>query len=106
VVAIQPSERWTCEMRNASIWPLKGSAMPLTCRPIAKGSCVEINGQRVAHLRDTGSVQIEALVVGARVLVIGADDVAPGAIPQGARDVVLQPVVGPEQVPGEAAGVS
>jgi hypothetical protein len=23
VVSIQPSERWTCAMRNASIWPLK-----------------------------------------------------------------------------------
>jgi hypothetical protein len=30
VVAIQPSERWTCEMRNRSIWPLKASAMQLT----------------------------------------------------------------------------
>jgi hypothetical protein len=36
VVAIQPSERWTCEMRSSSIWPLKGSAMPLTCRPMPK----------------------------------------------------------------------
>ena len=34
VVAIQPSERWMCAMRNSSIWPLKGSAMPLTCRPM------------------------------------------------------------------------
>jgi hypothetical protein len=24
VVAIQPSERWACVMRNSSIWPLKG----------------------------------------------------------------------------------
>jgi hypothetical protein len=24
VIAIQPSERWTWEMRNASMWPLKG----------------------------------------------------------------------------------
>ena len=30
VVSIQPLERWTCAMRNSSIWPLKGSAMPLT----------------------------------------------------------------------------
>ena len=30
VIAIQPSERWTCEMRNSSMWPLKGSAIPLT----------------------------------------------------------------------------
>jgi hypothetical protein len=34
VVSIQPSERWTCAMRNSSIWPLKGSDMPLTCRPM------------------------------------------------------------------------
>ena len=31
VVAIQASERWTWEMRNASMWPLKGSAMAVTC---------------------------------------------------------------------------
>jgi hypothetical protein len=30
VVSIQPSDRWTCEMRNSSIWPLKGSATALT----------------------------------------------------------------------------
>ena len=30
VVSIQPSERWTCAIRNAPMWPLKGSAMPLT----------------------------------------------------------------------------
>ena len=30
VVSIQPSERWTWEIRNSSMWPLKGSAMPLT----------------------------------------------------------------------------
>ena len=30
VVSIQPSERWTSEMRNSSIRPLKGSATPLT----------------------------------------------------------------------------
>jgi hypothetical protein len=29
VVSIQPSERWTREMRNSSMWPLKGSATPL-----------------------------------------------------------------------------
>ena len=45
------------------------------------------------------------LVVWAGVLVIGADDMAPAPVPQGARDVVLQPVVGPEEVPGEAAGI-
>jgi hypothetical protein len=31
VVSIQPSERWPWEMRNSSIWPLKGSAMAVTC---------------------------------------------------------------------------
>ena len=71
--------------------------------PDAERVRVEIQGQRIAHLVDTGAVQIEALVVGARVLVVGADDIAPGTIPQGAGDVVLQPVVGPEQVPGESA---
>jgi hypothetical protein len=30
-----------------------------------------------AHLRDARAVEIDAVVVGARVLVIGADDVAP-----------------------------
>ena len=30
VLSIQPSERWMCAIRNSSIWPLKGSAMPLT----------------------------------------------------------------------------
>jgi hypothetical protein len=49
------------------------------------------------------AVQIETLVVGPGVLVVGADDVAPIAVPERARDVVLQPVFGSEQVPGEAA---
>jgi hypothetical protein len=31
------------------------------------------------------------------------EDVAPGPVPERAYDVVLQPVVGPEEVPGEAA---
>jgi hypothetical protein len=30
VVSIQLSERWMGEMRNSSIWPLKGSTMALT----------------------------------------------------------------------------
>ena len=30
VVSIPLSERWTCAMRNSSMSPLKGSAMPLT----------------------------------------------------------------------------
>ena len=38
VVSIQPSERWTSEMRNSSMWPLKGSAMPLTCRPMPRAA--------------------------------------------------------------------
>ena len=32
MVSIQPSERWTWAMRNSSMRPLKGSAMPLTRR--------------------------------------------------------------------------
>ena len=55
------------------MWPLKGSAMPLTCRPMP----------RAAELRSMGSVSLvcatrallrETLVVRAGVLVIGADD--------------------------------
>jgi hypothetical protein len=56
-------------------------------------------------LRDTGVVEIEALVVGTDVLVVDADDVASAAVPEGARAGVLQPVVGPEEVPGEAAAI-
>jgi hypothetical protein len=54
-------------------------------------------GERIAHLRDPGAVEVEALVVRLGVLVVGADDVAPGSVPEGAGDVVLQPVVGPER---------
>jgi hypothetical protein len=46
--------------------------------PDAEGCRVEIDGQRIAHLGDTRAVQIETLVVRAGVLVVGADDVAPG----------------------------
>jgi hypothetical protein len=42
VVSIQPPERWTCAMRNSSIWPLKGSAN------------VHHMPGRIANLRDTG----------------------------------------------------
>jgi hypothetical protein len=48
----------------------------------AEGGGVEVDGQRVAHLSDASAVQAEALVVGAGVLVIGADDVAPAAVPR------------------------
>jgi hypothetical protein len=48
VVSIQPSERWTSAMRNSSMWPLKGSAMPLTCRPMP----------RAAEFRSMGSVSL------------------------------------------------
>jgi hypothetical protein len=65
----------------------------------AKGSCIQIGGLRIAHLRHARAVQIETLVVRAGVLVVGADDIAPAAVPEGAGDVVLQPVVGPEEVP-------
>jgi hypothetical protein len=40
----------------------------------------EVDGQRIDHLRDPGAVQIETLVVGPSVLVVGADDVAPGPV--------------------------
>jgi hypothetical protein len=59
----------------------------------------------IAHLRDTGAVEIEPLVVGAGVLVGGADDAIPGPVPERARDVVLQAVVRPEEIPGEAPAV-
>jgi hypothetical protein len=36
----------------------------------AEGSCVEIDRQRIAHLRDAGAVEVEALVVGAGIFVI------------------------------------
>jgi hypothetical protein len=38
VVSIQPSERWMCEMRNSSTWPLKGSAISGYVPRDAKGS--------------------------------------------------------------------
>jgi len=66
---------------------------------------IEIQGLRVAHLRDTGAIEIETLVVGAGVLVIGPDNIAPTPIAEGACDVVLQPVVGAEEVPGEPAAI-
>jgi hypothetical protein len=69
---------------------------------MARAAELRSRGQRIAHLRDARAVEIEALVIRAGVLVIGADDVAPGAVRQGARDVVLQAVVGPVEVPGEA----
>jgi hypothetical protein len=63
----------------------------------AEGSRVEVDGHRAAHLRDARAVQVEALVVGAGVLVVGADDVAPGPVPERARDVVLQRLSGPNR---------
>jgi hypothetical protein len=44
VVTIQPSERWTWEMRNASTWPLKGIGEAAHMAPDAQGSCVELDG--------------------------------------------------------------
>jgi hypothetical protein len=38
VVSIQLSERWRREIRNSSMWPLKGSAIPLACRPMPRGA--------------------------------------------------------------------
>jgi hypothetical protein len=57
--------------------------------PDAEGIRVEIQGLGIAHLGDTGAVQIETLVVGAGVLVVGADDMAPAPVPEGAGDVIL-----------------
>jgi hypothetical protein len=48
VVSIQPSERWTWVIRNSSIWPLKGSAMPLTCCPMP--SAAELRSVRSVSL--------------------------------------------------------
>jgi hypothetical protein len=93
VVPIQPSERWTCAMRNPSIWPLKiGDAADVPSD--AERVRIQVQGQRIAHLRDARAVEIEALAVGAGILVVGADDVAPGPVPERSRDVVLQPAVG------------
>jgi hypothetical protein len=47
-VSIQPSNRGTCAMRNSSIWPSNGSAMPITCRPMP----------RAAEFRSMGSVSL------------------------------------------------
>jgi hypothetical protein len=52
----------------------------------AKGSCIQIGGLRIAHLRHARAVQIETLVVRAGVLVVGADDIAPAAVPERTRD--------------------
>jgi hypothetical protein len=38
LVAIQPSERWVCAMRNSSIWPLKGIGDAAHMPSDAKGS--------------------------------------------------------------------
>jgi hypothetical protein len=60
-------------MRNSSIFAVEGIGDAAHVPPDAKGSGVEIDGQRIAHLRNTSAVQIEALVVRAGVLVVGAD---------------------------------
>jgi hypothetical protein len=67
-----------------------------------KKSLIERDRGGLARLRDARAVQIEELVAGACVLIVGADDVAPAAVPQRARDVVLQSAVGPVEIPGEA----
>jgi hypothetical protein len=84
----RPSKRWTWEMRNSSMWPLKGSAMPLTCRPIPRGA--ELRSMGIAHLRDARTVEIETLVGRAGVLVAGADDIAQAPFSRRARDIWLQ----------------
>jgi hypothetical protein len=81
VVGSQPSERWTGEMRNSLMWPLKGSATPLACRPMPRG--FELSEMAAVSLMcaTRGAVQIETSIVGPRVLVIGADDIAPAPFP-------------------------
>jgi hypothetical protein len=81
VVSIQPSER--LDVRDAELVEaaVEGIGDAADVPSDAKGSCVEIDGQRIAHLRDPRAVEIEALVVRAGVLVVGADDVAPPPIP-------------------------
>jgi hypothetical protein len=56
-------------------------------------------------MRDTGAVEIETLVAGAGILVVGTDDIAPSPVPERARDVLLQPGIGPVEIPGEAPAV-
>jgi len=56
----------------------------------AKRGGIQVPAQRVAHLRDARADEIEALIVGAGVLIGGVGDVALVAVPEGARDVVLQ----------------
>ena len=92
-------------MRNSSIWAVEGVGDAAHVPPDAERIRVEVEGLDIAHLSHASAVEIEALVVRACILVVGADDVAPGPVPEGTRDVVLQPVVGPERVPGEAAAV-
>jgi hypothetical protein len=41
VVAIQPSERWTWEMRNSSIWAVEGIGDAAHMPPDAQGMCRE-----------------------------------------------------------------
>jgi hypothetical protein len=60
----QSSERWTWAMRNSSIRPLKGSAISGYVPADAKGSRVEIDGQRIAHLCDSHTVEVETLLFG------------------------------------------
>jgi hypothetical protein len=58
VVSIQPSERWTCEMRNSSIW--MGDAADVSPNP--ERVRVQVQRLRIAHLRDARAVQVETLV--------------------------------------------
>jgi hypothetical protein len=74
-----------------------GDAAHVSCD--VEGIQIELDGLRIAHLRDGRAVEVEALVVRAGVLVIGADDIAPAALPEGARDVVLQPGIGAAEEP-------
>jgi hypothetical protein len=52
VVAIQPSERWTCAMRNASMWPMSGLG-----QPVGISAAVDAVLARSARDRPTAIVQ-------------------------------------------------
>jgi hypothetical protein len=76
-------------MRNSFDVAVEGIGDAAHMPPDAEGSCVEIDGQGIAHLRDTRAIQVEALVVRAGVLLIGVTDVAP--VPEGAANVGTPP---------------
>ena len=90
----------TLDVRDAELvdMAVEGIGDAAHVPPDADRILIERDRCRIAHLRDAGAVEIETQVVGAGILVIGADDVAPAAVPERAPDVMLQPVVGPVEV--------